>query len=135
MTHRRDVDAMTPALELTIDYVVPSLQCAGTLDSRTGRHVIEAVEELLAAERPSRMTIDISELRVDDVNGANVLLRVQRTVEGAGVALRWQGLGSDHLSGILPLGCLARRSPAKRSTRAAPRVAKATHPAALPPLA
>lgn len=102
MPHQADIDAMAPALKLTIDYVSSSVRCAGTVDVRTGRHVVEAVEELLTQVPPS-VTIDIRELHVADRAGADALLRVQRIVRDAGRRLRWHGFTGDHVGGIVPL--------------------------------
>lgn len=118
-----------PELELTFGYLPLSLRCQGTLDARTRHHLVAAVDELLAKGSSRIVVIDISHLHVADVDGANGLSRVQRMVRDAGARLRWEGLESDHLRGILPIQRRARRP----SQQAALRANRPTHPALLPP--
>jgi anti-anti-sigma regulatory factor len=134
MAYEPDIAAVAPTLQLTIDYADGSLRCAGTLDARTRRHIVEAVDELLAAG-PAFIVIDVGELHVADVDGANALANVQRTVREAGVRLRWQGLDSDHLRGILPLRYRAKRPPSQPSLRGIRPLGRAVHPAMIPPSA
>jgi anti-anti-sigma regulatory factor len=91
-----DIAAVAPVLELTLDYVPASLRCAGTLDVRTRRHVLEAIAELLAG-KPSEVTIDVEDLHVTDTDGANAFAYMQRMVREAGVILQWNGLDAGHL--------------------------------------
>jgi ABC-type transporter Mla MlaB component len=130
--YERDIGGVAPALVLTIDVAKGSLRCTGTLDRRTRHHVEEAVGELLV-EMPSRIAIDVAHLTVADVDAANALAHVQRMVRGAGVRLRWQGLDSDHLRGILPLRFRARRPRWQPAESAALRVARLRHPSMMPP--
>lgn len=127
MPYQPDVDAMTPTLELTLDYAKRKLRCTGTLDRRTRRHVVEAVGELLAVT-PSSITVDVAHLAVADVDGANAFAHVQRMVREAGVRLRWQGLDSDHLRGIVPLRYRARRPRHQPAESAAARAVRPVHP-------
>lgn len=127
MSYQPDVDAMAPTLELTLDYPRGVLRCTGTLDSRTRRHVVGAVNELLAGTPPS-ITIDVGDLTVAEVDGADAFAHVQQLVRDAGVRLRWLGLDSDHLRGILPLRYRARRPRQQSADRAALRAAKLQHP-------
>lgn len=108
MAYQPDITAVAPALELTLQYIPASLRCTGTLDTRTRCHFVEAVEELLASA-PSSVTIHIGELHVGDVDGANTLAHAQRLAREAGIRLRWRGLDSGHLRGILALQHRARR--------------------------
>lgn len=108
MAHEPDIAAVAPALELTLDHPGKTLRCAGTLDGRTQRHVMEAVGELLVGPATG-LTVDVACLTVADVDGANTFARIQRMAQEAGVRVRWQGLDSEQLRGILPL-----RSPARR---------------------
>lgn len=102
MTDREDIAAVAPMLQLTLDYMHPSLRCAGTLDARTRGHVLEAAE-VLFARRPSRIVIDITDLHIADVDGANALAHLQRMARDARAVLRWQGLDADRLRGLVPL--------------------------------
>ena len=103
-----DIAAVDPALELTVG--TDSLLCRGTLNTSTRSFVLEAAEMLLA-HRPPVVTIDISELHVADVDGADTFVHLQRMTREVGVELRWQGLDSDRLRGILPLGPFPGRRP------------------------
>jgi anti-anti-sigma regulatory factor len=132
MTYQPDIAAVAPTLELTLDYAEVSLRCAGTLDTRTRGHVVDAVDELLAGE-PASIVIDVADLYVADIDGANTLATVQRMVRDAGIRLRWQGLDSDHLRGILPLRYRARRSRPEASLRTGRPLGRATHPSMVPP--
>lgn len=125
MPFQPDVDAMAPTLQLALNYPKRELRCIGTLDSRTRRHVVEAVGELLVDVPPS-ITIDVARLTVADVDGANTFAHVQRMVREAGVRLRWEGLDSDHLRGIVPLRFRARRP--RQSEERALRAARLGHP-------
>lgn len=136
MAYQPDVDAMAPALELTIDYAVPSLGCVGTLDARTRHHLVASVTELLAAaDGRSTITIDIGSLELADLDAAHTLTHVEHMVRGAGMGLHWRGLGSDRLTGILPLTCLAGRPTGRPRPRRVPRPIGATHPSVMPPSA
>ena len=120
------------SLELKPSYVATSLHCSGTLDAGTRHDVVEAVAALLAGE-PSTITIDIGELHVADVDGANALAHVQKMARDAGTSLQWEGLDSDHLRGILPLRFRAKRQP--HDLRGSRRVVGfSAHPALLPPI-
>lgn len=133
MPYRPDVDAMAPILELGIDYAGPSVSCVGDLDVRTKHHLVEAVGELVATtgER-AEIAIDVSRLHLADLQAANTLAEVQGMVRAAGMRVRWRGLGSDRLRGILPM-CLTRRDAVKPSARPVPDTAKLRHPSSLPP--
>jgi len=126
-----DIAAVDPALELTLGD--DSLACRGTLSARTRHFVLDAAAVVLA-RRPVSLTVDISDLHVVDVEGANTFVHLQRLTRDAGVGLEWQGLDSDRLRGILPLGPFRVRRPhhrpvpQRRRVRATPR-----HPATLPP--
>lgn len=136
MPYHPDIAAVGPALELTLDYPERTLRCSGTLDGRARRHLVEAVGELLVGGPPG-ITIDVAQLTVADVDGANALAHVQRLVREAGARLRWQGLDSDQFRGILPLRYRARRprrpSPEWSAERDALRLARLRHPSAMPP--
>ena len=97
MADRTDIAEIGPVLELTLG--PGSLTCAGTLDALTRRHVLEAVEVLLFDE-PPMVDIDVSGLRIDDNEGANALVAIQRMVRDAGVGLHWRGLESKHAIAI-----------------------------------
>ncbi len=86
---------MAPVLELT--FGPRSLECVGTLDTRTRRHVLEAVEIVLQDGPPS-VDIDISGVRVADADGANTLVALQRMVKDAGASLHWRGLDAQLVS-------------------------------------
>lgn len=124
MAYQPDVDAMEPTLELSLDFPKRELRCAGRLDRRTGHHVMAAVGELLV-DMPTRITVDVARVTVGDVDGANVLPRLQKMVVEAGGRLRWQGLDSDHFGGILPPRHRA-GSPRRRSAESA--ALRARHP-------
>jgi anti-anti-sigma regulatory factor len=104
-----DIAAVDPALELTLGQ--HSLVCRGTLDARTRRYVLDAASTLLA-RHPGFVTVDISELRVADVEGANTFATLKRLAREAGAELRWRGLQSERLQGILPLDPLSARGTA-----------------------
>lgn len=133
MALQSDIAAVGPALELSLDYVQASLRCVGTLDTLTRRHLFEAVDELLM-DVPARITIDVTDLQVADVDGANALANVQRMVRDAGSRLRWMGLDSDHLRGVLPLRYRARR-PLRVPASAGLTCGRPAHPSAMPPSA
>lgn len=105
-----------PTLELTIDYVAPSLTCAGTIDAQTRHHVLEAVEELLD-RRPPRMTVDVSAVDVGDRAGAVTFGAVQRRAREAGTRLDWVGPEPGRLADVVP--------PDRLSLRALPPLAAA----------
>lgn len=111
MAYQPDIAAVAPSLELTLSYRPGQsmLRCVGTLDTRTRRHVLEAAEELLATA-PSSVTVDVEDLHVDDVDGANALTQVQRMMREAGVRLQWRGLDAEHLRGVAPLCFRAKQS-------------------------
>lgn len=135
MAFEPDIAAVAPVMELTISYLDRSLRCTGTLDGRTRCHLVEAVDELLASEPPF-VVIDVGELHVADVDGANALALVQRKVRAAGGRLRWHGLDSDRLRGILPLRSLSR--PPRKGTGGPGSVVpfnRALHPSTMPPSA
>ncbi len=98
MADLTDIADIDPVLELTFGPF--SLECAGTLNFSTRRHVLEAVEVILDG-RPSSIGIDVSGLEVADTDGANALVVMQRMVREAGVSLRWQGLDA-HVLAVLP---------------------------------
>ena len=98
MGDRRDIAEIDPVLELTFGPC--TLECAGTLNSMTRRHVLEAVEVMLDG-KPASVRIDVARLRVTDTDGANALLAAQRKIRGAGVRLRWQGLEDARLRAVL----------------------------------
>lgn len=110
MAYEPDIAAIAPTLELTLNYSPrpTSLRCVGTLDARTQRHMLQAVDELLAVG-PSHVTVDVRDLRVADSDGANALTLVQRMVRDAGAILRWRGIDADHLRGLLAVGYRVRR--------------------------
>lgn len=118
MAYEPDIAAVAPTLELTLDFVEGSLRCAGTLDARARRQVVEAVSELLA-HAPTCVTVDVSALYVADVDAADILAGVQKMARDARVRLRWDGLDSEHLRGILPVRYRARRPDRSRSCRPA----------------
>jgi anti-anti-sigma regulatory factor len=91
MSVRSDVDEMEPALQLWIDRgaSAASVRCAGTLDAKTGHHVLDAVVEVLD-RGTSRVTLDATDLRVADLEGAHTLTRAQRTVREGGALLVWR---------------------------------------------
>lgn len=95
MADRVDITEVDPVLELTLE--PSSLECAGTLDFSTRRHVLEALEVLLE-RRPPEIGIDVSHLQIVDADGANALAVMQRMVSDAGARLRWQGLDEDVLA-------------------------------------
>jgi ABC-type transporter Mla MlaB component len=101
-----DIAAVDPALELTLGQ--HSLVCRGTLDARTRPYVLDAAATLLA-RHPGFVNVDISELRVADVDGANTFAKLQRLARDAHAELRWRGLQSGRLQGILPLDPLSLR--------------------------
>jgi anti-anti-sigma regulatory factor len=100
-----DVDAMAPALVLTLDFSVSatSLRCVGTLEGRTRHHMVAAVEQMLRP-RPHGVSIDIGELDLADDDAAGALIEVQRMVGDAGAVLRWHGIRADHLRRAPTLG-------------------------------
>lgn len=102
MPYQPDLDAMAPVLELSIDYVSSSLRCAGTVDVRTGRHVVEAVEEMLT-HVPPHINVDVRALHVADGAGADALRQVEKIVRGSGPRLRWRRAIADHVGGIVPM--------------------------------
>jgi ABC-type transporter Mla MlaB component len=108
MAEKSGIAGGARAVQLTVECVDGTVRCAGTLDRATRHRVVEAVGELLKAG-PACVVVDVGELHVADVDGANALAAVQRSVRAAGVKLRWQGLDSGHLRGILPLRFRARR--------------------------
>lgn len=114
MADELDIDAVDPMMELT--FRPSSLVCTGTLNTRTRRYVLEAASVLMA-EHPPRVTIDISNVDISDVDGANTLAHLQRIARQAGTVLHWEGLESDRLRAILPL-----RVPAKGSRPSPPRL-------------
>lgn len=103
-----DVVAGAPTLELTIDPVSATVRCAGTLDGRTRRHMVEAVEALVARGR-STVTVDVQALDVSDDESARTLAHVQRLVRKAGRNIRWHGLRADHFGSVLRVRYRARR--------------------------
>lgn len=98
MANRTDIAEIDPVLELTFGSCF--LECTGTLNFSTRRHMLEAVEVVLDG-RPSCIDIDVSGLHVSDTDGANALAVMQRMVCQAGVSLRWQGL-DEQVLGVLP---------------------------------
>lgn len=100
-----DVEAVSPALVLTLDLPVSptSLQCVGTLDSRT-RHHLMAVVEWMLRPAPASVTINVEKLRLADAAAADALTEVQRMVREAGTVLRWHGVRADHLRSVPTLG-------------------------------
>lgn len=139
MADEPDVSGSEPAAGLTVDCDRGVLRCAGTLDSRTRRQVVDALDELLAT-RPAFIVVDVGELHVADVDGANTLAAVQRSAREAGVRLRWQGLDSGQLRGLLPLRFRARRPRPQTglrtvtTLRAARSPGVAVHPSAMSPI-
>jgi ABC-type transporter Mla MlaB component len=107
MAYQPDVDAVAPALEMTIDYITPSLICSGRLDAQTRRNVLEAVEELLD-RRPSTVTVDVRKLQFADPDGANTLVQVQREARAIGVKVDWIGLDADCLRDGVPCSRIRR---------------------------
>jgi hypothetical protein len=93
--NRSDIAERDPVLEL--EFGPCSLQCAGTLDSRTRHTVLEAVEVVLLGNPPN-IAVDVSGLRVADADGANSLVILQRMIRDAGVNLQWRGLDTLRLS-------------------------------------
>lgn len=126
--HDVDTAPAEPLLELTM--LPGSLACAGVLSRRTRRHVLEAVQLILEGET-STLVVDVSELQIADVDGANALAHVQRMVREAGAALCWRGLDSSHLRGLRPLQS---RPPHPDCARVPRRTAR-TMPAMVPPTA
>lgn len=90
-----DIAAMGPAMELTLERPA-TLRCAGTLDTRTRRPLLAALEELLSWD-PAHITIDVSELRLGDRVGAGALVHLQRAAQDAGVRAHWIGLDAGRL--------------------------------------
>src|SRR5579875_1937584 len=90
-----DIVSTDPVLVLTIDFP-RSIRCVGTLDEVIGHHLVDAVDEMLRA-RPITISIDIEKLRLADSGAAAPLNEVQRRAKLAGTALRWHGVGADHL--------------------------------------
>lgn len=129
MPYQPDVDAMSPTMQLTLNYSKRELRCTGVLDSTTRRHVVEAADELLMG-MPLSITIDVTHLTVTEADGANVLAHVQKMARDAGVRLRWRGLDSDHSGSIVPLRFRARRPRQQSAERAALRAARLQHPSA-----
>lgn len=107
-----DIAAADPALELTLGR--HSLACRGVLNVLTRPFVLEAAEMLLA-RHPGFVTIDISELSVNDIDGANTFVHLQRMARDAGAELHWHGLQSDRLQGILPLAPFSARRAGRRA--------------------
>lgn len=136
----RDVDVVTPALELTLG--PRSLECAGTLRGRTRHYVLEAAEQLFASSA-SGVTIDVARLCVADVDGANTFAHLQRMARHAGIELSWVGLEPGRLRGLRPLGSLPPGSQTRatqpqryeRAQRHARRGRREDHPSMLPPIA
>lgn len=95
MGDRRDIAEINPELELT--FGSHTLQCAGTLDGRTMRHVLEAMEFVLRGN-PVTVDIDISGLHVADADGAITLVALQRMGNEAGIKLHWRGLDAQLVS-------------------------------------
>jgi ABC-type transporter Mla MlaB component len=95
-----------PLLELIVGS--GSLSCAGVLNRRNRHRVLDAVSLLLHDATP-QVVVDISQLRIEDVDGANALAHVQRAARVAGATLSWRGLDSNRLKGILPLQVRSRR--------------------------
>lgn len=93
-----ELEAMEPALVLSLDSPMRpmSLRCEGTLDRRTQRHFVAAVEEMLRSA-PDAVSIDVAALRLADSDGANALIKAQRAAHSSGTALRWRGVGADLL--------------------------------------
>lgn len=98
-----DIAAVAPAMELMLERPA-TLRCSGRLDGRTRRSLCSAVETLLSWGAAT-VTIDVSDLRLGDREGAGALVRVQQMVLDAGVSLRWIGLdaGRLHLMRFLDL--------------------------------
>lgn len=125
-----DVDAAGPVLSLTCG--ASSLVCNGVLNSRTRPLLLEAARALFESH-PPHVTIDISDVHIQDVDGANSCALVQRMARQTGTTLHWAGLDSDRLRGILPLRARAKRSrpsPARAHLSGEPRPF-----AQLPPIA
>lgn len=130
MAYEPDIAAVGPALELTLDEAKGTLRCAGTLEGRTGRHVVAAVERLLRTDTRV-VEIDVDDLDVTDVGGSDALAAVQRLVTDAGVTLRWRGLDADHLRGNYQLRHRARR-PRTGARRPIREHRPAWHPSMMP---
>lgn len=90
-----DVAVMAPAMELTLERP-GTLRCTGTLDVRTRRPLFAALDELLSWG-PAQITIDVSELRLGDRDGAHALVHVQEMAQDAGVMVAWVGLDAGRL--------------------------------------
>jgi anti-anti-sigma regulatory factor len=97
MEDRTDNAGIDPVLELTIG--PSSLECSRTLSTVTRRHMLEALELVLDG-KPRGMGIDVSGLRVVDVDGANALVAMQRMVRKAGLKLSWRGLATQHVGTV-----------------------------------
>ncbi|MDA8356149.1 MAG: STAS domain-containing protein [Actinomycetota bacterium] len=108
MAYEPDIAAVAPALEVTIDFVRARIRCAGILDSRTARHVVAAVHELLLSG-PASIVLDVGELQIADARGARILATVQTMLGDSGVSLRWQGVGSRPFGGVAAPPFRARR--------------------------
>jgi anti-anti-sigma regulatory factor len=102
-----DIEAVEPTMNLTL--LASSLVCNGTLNARTRPCLLDAAR-VLFADRPARVTIDISDVLIEDVDGANTFAHVQRMARQVGTTLHWEGLDSDRLRGILPLRTTVKRS-------------------------
>lgn len=95
-----DIEAVDPTMNLTLQ--ASSLVCNGALNARTRPYLLEAAQ-VLFADHPTRVTIDISEVDIEDVDGANTFAHLQRMARQAGTTLHWKGLDSDRLRRIRPL--------------------------------
>lgn len=125
----RDIAAVDPPLELPT-----SLQCSGTLSGRTWPQVLKATKTLLARWPPT-VTIDVSDLYVADVDGANTFARLQRMGRKEEVELRRVGLEFGLPRGPRPWGLPTRGSQgaAMQPQRCVRR--SHHHPATQPPMA
>ncbi len=117
MAVRTDIEVMDPVLELTIR--PRSLTCTGTLNRLTCRHVLEAVDTILLG-KPPRVSIDVSGVRITDVDGGNALVAVEEMVQQAGARLQWIGTTDDGRSDGLAV--TARTAPAKPFVQATSRM-------------
>ncbi len=90
-----DIAMADPFLVLTVESP-SSVRCVGTLDGMTGHHLVDTVDEMLAAQ-PDTIAIDIERLRLADRDAAEALNEVQHRAKQAGTTVRWHGVGADHL--------------------------------------
>lgn len=128
MTLNPDIDALAPDLVISVDLDGSTglVHCAGRLDERTGRYVLDAVGGLLGAAHPATVLVDLSDACVCDGEGEDALAAIEREAVASGSVLAWLDERADRPAGAAP----ARRERARRRFSDGPEDAPERVPAA-----